>query len=170
MSTDRHGNHNHQPARQQAAELLWSLGHHINNDPSRRAAYGSPPTAGGAATASGGAYGAPNFTPSTGVPSSASGSQYSSTYGSSPAYSGEFSPLAQRNPFSFGSPSTSASRISPATSGTHSTAARRASTRPEGRAAKPGTTQGGCGRRRYYLPSRQVARGRHEGGVSCENN
>ena len=112
MSTDRHGNHNHQPARQQAAELLWSLGHHINNDPSRRAAYGSPPTAGGAATASGGAYGAPNFTPSTGVPSSASGSQYSSTYGSSPAYSGEFSPLAQRNPFSFGSPSASASRIS----------------------------------------------------------
>ena len=112
MSTDRHGNHNHQPARRQAAELLWSLGHHINNDPSRRAAYGSPPTAGGAATASGGAYGAPNFTPSTGVPSSASGSQYSSTYGSSPAYSGEFSPLAQRNPFSFGSPSTSASRVS----------------------------------------------------------
>ena len=112
MSTDRHGNHNHQPARQQAAELLWSLGAHINNDPSRRAAYGSPPTAGGAATASGGAYGAPNFTPSTGVPRSASGSQYSSTYGSSPAYSGEFSPLAQRNPFSFGSPSASASRVS----------------------------------------------------------
>ena len=112
MSTDRHGNRNHQPARQQAAELLWSLGHHINNDPSRRAAYGSPPTAGGAATASGGAYGAPVFTPSTGVPSSASGSQYSSSYGSSPAYSGDFSPLAQRNPYSFGSPSASASRIS----------------------------------------------------------
>ena len=69
MSADRYGNLNHQPAQRQAAELLWSLGQHVRSDPSRRATYGSPPAGGSAATANGGAYGAPNSTPSTGVPS-----------------------------------------------------------------------------------------------------